>query len=59
MTATRNYLAVDLGAESGRTIVGSLVDEKLALSETHRFLNGPVRLTDGIHWDVLRLLSEI
>ena len=59
MTATRNYLAVDLGAESGRTIVGSLVDEKLTLSETHRFVNGPVRLTDGIHWDVLRLWSEI
>jgi rhamnulokinase len=59
MTATHNYLAVDLGAESGRTIVGSLLNDKLTLSETHRFTNGPVRLTDGIHWDVLRLWSEI
>ena len=59
MTASHNYLAVDLGAESGRTIVGSLRNDKLTLSETHRFANGPVRLNDGMHWDVLRLWSEI
>ena len=58
-TRTRNYLAVDLGAESGRTIVGSLDGDKLTLRETHRFSNGPVQLNDGIHWDVLRLWSEI
>ena len=55
----RHYLAIDLGAESGRTIIGSLLNDKLTLSETHRFPNGPVCLTDGIHWDVLRLWSEI
>ena len=55
----RNYLAIDLGAESGRTILGSLADGKLTLSETHRFSNGPVRLNDGLHWDVLRLWSDI
>ncbi len=54
-----NYLAIDLGAESGRTIVGSLLNKKLTLSETHRFPNTPVRLNDGLHWDVLRLWSEI
>ncbi len=59
MTTTRNYLAVDLGAESGRTIIGTLDDDRLSLSETHRFGNGPVRLPDGLHWDVLRLWSEI
>ena len=59
MTVARNYLAVDLGAESGRTIVGSLDGDRLALAETHRFPNGPVRLPDGLHWDVLRLWSEI
>src|SRR5688572_3524646 len=59
MTSTRNYLAIDLGAESGRTIVGSLDDARLSLIETHRFANGPVRLPDGLHWDVLRLWSEI
>ena len=59
MTETRNYLAVDLGAESGRTIVGSLAGNRLSLTETHRFTNGAVRLPDGLHWDVLRLWSEI
>jgi len=59
MMDTRNYLAVDLGAESGRTIVGSLENGYLSLTETHRFANGPVRLPDGLHWDVLRLWSEI
>jgi len=59
MTQARNYLAIDLGAESGRTIVGSLDDKQLTLTETHRFANGPVRLNDGLHWDVLRLWSDI
>lgn len=58
-TRILNYLAIDLGAESGRTILGTLVDEKLILTETHRFPNGPVRLPDGLHWDVLRLWDEI
>ena len=59
MPQARNYLAIDLGAESGRAIVGSLAEGKLALSEAHRFPNGPVRLNDGLHWDVLRLWSDI
>jgi rhamnulokinase len=42
MTTTCNYLAVDLGTESGRTIVGTLDDDHLTLTETHRFANGPV-----------------
>ena len=54
-----NYLAIDLGAESGRTILGTLVDKKLVLSETHRFPNQPVRLPDGLHWDIIRLWAEI
>jgi len=55
----QNYLAIDLGAESGRTILGTLTDEKLTLTETHRFPNGPVRLPDGLHWDVLRQWAEV
>jgi rhamnulokinase len=54
-----SYLALDLGAESGRAIVGELDDGRLRLSEVHRFANGPVQLPDGLHWDVLRLWSEI
>ena len=56
--STRNYLAVDLGAESGRTIIGTLNDDNLSLTETHRFANGPVQLSDGLHWDILRLWSD-
>ena len=59
MTTPRNYLAIDLGAESGRAILGTLDDKHLRLTETHRFANGPVRLNDGLHWDVLRLWSDI
>ena len=59
MTTARNYLAIDLGAESGRTIVGALDDGHLTLTETHRFANGPVQLQDGLHWDVLSLWSDI
>ena len=59
MNQARNYLAIDLGAESGRTIVGSLDGKQLTLTETHRFFNGPVRLNDGLHWDVLCLWSDI
>jgi rhamnulokinase len=59
MTTRRNYLAVDLGAESGRTIVGSLTGGNLTLAETYRFSNEPVQLTDGLHWDVLHLWSNI
>jgi len=54
-----NYLAFDLGAESGRAILGSLDGGRLSLSEVHRFPNEPVRLSDGLHWDVLRLWAEI
>jgi len=59
MTQARNYLAIDLGAESGRAIIGTLDGRQLKLTETHRFANGPVRLNDGLHWDVLRLWSDI
>ena len=55
----QNYLAIDLGAESGRTMLGTLDDGKLTLTETHRFPNGPVRLPEGLHWDVLCLWAEI
>ncbi len=59
MMPARNYLAVDLGAESGRVILGTLEDGLLKLSEIHRFPNTPVQLPNGLHWDALRLIHEI
>jgi rhamnulokinase len=57
--APHTYLAIDLGAESGRAILATLGDIQLSLTEIHRFANTPVRLPDGLHWDILRLWSEI
>src|ERR1035437_5117622 len=59
MAINRNYLAVDLGAESGRVIIGTLAGDRLSLKEVRRFANIPVRIPDGLHWDVLRIWSEI
>ncbi|MGL4464685.1 MAG: rhamnulokinase [Planctomycetia bacterium] len=56
---TRNYLAVDLGAESGRTVLGRWDGERLALEETHRFANGPVRLKHRLSWDFLGLWRDV
>ena len=53
------FLAFDLGAESGRAVVGHLDGDRLRLEEIHRFPNGPVQVRDSLHWDVLRLWSEI
>ena len=50
---------MDLGAESGRCIVATLDGRTVRLTEVHRFANVPVRLPDGLHWDVLRLFEEI
>lgn len=55
----RHYLAFDLGAESGRAMLGTVGDETLALEELHRFPNIPVRLPTGLYWDTLRLFHEI
>ena len=55
----RLVAAVDLGASSGRVMVGSVAPNELALTEVHRFPNDPVRLPDGLHWDVLRLYREV
>lgn len=54
-----NFLAFDLGAESGRAMLGQFDGKRVQLSEVHRFPNGPVYLPDGMHWDVLRLWTEI
>jgi len=53
------FLAIDLGAESGRAILGTLDAGKLTLEELHRFPNTPVRLHTGLYWDALRLFHEI
>lgn len=57
---TSHYLAVDLGAQSGRMILGTLHNRKrLVLHEIHRFPNQMVKINRHLHWDIHRLFSEI
>jgi rhamnulokinase len=56
---TDTVAAVDLGASSGRVMVGRVGPRTLELEEAYRFPNDPVALPDGLHWDVLRLHHEI
>ncbi|MBP8303626.1 MAG: rhamnulokinase [Phycisphaerae bacterium] len=53
------YVAVDLGAESGRVMRGVLSKGKLTLDEVHRFANGPVEQDGSLRWDFERLMAEI
>jgi len=52
------YVAVDLGAESGRVVLGRYDGERIALEEVHRFENRPVRLPDGTRWNLMALFAE-
>ena len=56
---TQAYLAIDLGAESGRVIAGTLADGRMRLDEIHRFAHEPVWLPTGLHWDVTGIWREI
>jgi rhamnulokinase len=58
-SSTSDYLALDLGAESGRGLLGKFDGERLALDELHRFPNGPVKMLDTLYWDAPRLFDEM
>lgn len=53
------YLAADLGASSGRLLVGLFDGTRLRLEEVHRFDNGPVNVAGSLHWDLLGLWSQV
>ncbi|MBE6568776.1 MAG: rhamnulokinase [Ruminococcaceae bacterium] len=57
--AQKKMLAIDLGASSGRGIIGGFDGKKFTLDEIHRFSNDPVTTPTGFYWDTLRLLFEI
>jgi len=54
-----HYIACDLGADSGRVMLGSLEGERVTLEEIHRFPNGPVNVFGSLRWDVLRIFDEL
>ena len=59
MGKTVRLLATDLGAESGRSVVGSFDGERLIIEEVHRFRNRPVEAAGTLPWDVLGLYAEM
>src|SRR5580658_7395579 len=58
-TSGSTYLAFDLGAESGRAILGRFDSGRLSIEEIGRFRNEPVINNGGLHWDVPRLWAEM
>ncbi len=54
-----HHLAIDLGAESGRVILGTVEEGLLALKEVHRFPTGAVRSGESLLWDIPRLFDEV
>lgn len=57
--STSIHLAVDLGAESGRTVAGIYDGTYLRLEEIHRFTNKPIHYVDGLHWDIDMIFTHI
>ena len=59
MAGEKHYLAIDLGAESGRVMLGTVSEAGIKLTEMHRFPNISVQVGKTFHWDILRLWHEI
>jgi rhamnulokinase len=53
------HLAIDLGAESGRLMLGTLAEGQVSLEELHRFPNTPLRAGDSLHWNIEALFAEV
>jgi len=51
----QKFIAIDLGAESGRVIVGDISGTEIV----HRFPNKPVRINDSIYWDILNIFTQV
>lgn len=57
--APKAYLAFDLGAESGRAVLGRVHAGVITTQEIHRFANEPVEYGGSLHWDAPRLWLEM
>ena len=57
--AEQVFLAVDLGASSGRHVAGRFDGKRLSLEEVHRFGNGPVSAAGHLYWDLLGLWQHV
>lgn len=59
MDKTKQYIAVDIGAESGRVMLADVSEEKLNLNEIYRFDNGPIEEDSSLRWDFEGLFANI
>jgi rhamnulokinase len=59
VSAPRQYVACDLGAESGRVIVGEFDGAQVRLQEIHRFLNRPLKIGGSLRWNIAALFDEL
>lgn len=57
--STKSFVACDLGAESGRVILGNLAGNKITLQEVYRFATGPTVVRRSLRWDILKFYDEI
>lgn len=55
----KHYLAIDLGAESGRMMLGTLNNGQVSIREIHRFPNLPLEVDGSIHWNTEKLWSNV
>jgi rhamnulokinase len=55
----KTFLAFDLGASSGRGILGSVDNNKIELKEIHRFPNGPTEINGSLYWDINKIFNEL
>ncbi|MEI7766352.1 MAG: rhamnulokinase family protein [Phycisphaerae bacterium] len=55
----QHYLAIDLGAGSGRVMLGTIADNQITLQEMHRFANEPVKIAGTLVWDLPQLWNNI
>lgn len=53
------YLAIDIGASSGRMILGFIDNQKIKIEEVHRFENKLTKVDDSLCWDYTKLFDEI
>jgi len=59
MAEPKQYIAVDLGAESGRVMLGGVWADKLTLLEAYRFPNGPIEEDGSLRWDFEKIFSHV
>ena len=55
MSSPSHYIACDLGAESGRVILGTLENGRITIEEIHRFPTGASSIQGSLRWDILRM----